>query len=80
MKSSDLLFCYNADVVAVVSLVIENLSVYLCKESIVFSETDVLARMDLCAVLADKDLTALDELAAVALYAQALCIGISSVL
>ena len=80
MKSTDLLFCYDADVVAVVSLVIENLSADLCKESIVRSETDVLARMDLCAVLANKDLTALDELAAIALHAQALCIRISSVL
>ena len=75
-----LLFYNDADIVAVVSLMIENLSANLSKKSIVRSEADVLARMNLCSVLTDKNLTTLDDLTTVTLHSETLCIRISSVL
>lgn len=75
----DLLFDNYAHIVAVVSCVVQDLSANLCKECVVGTQANVLARVNLRAVLTNEDLAALYDLSAVALYAKALCIGISSV-
>ena len=57
-----------------------DMTVNLCEQGIVASNTDIVARMDVCASLANQNVARKNELTVCALYAQSLGLGITTVL
>ncbi len=82
-KSQNLLLLdsVNADTLAVAAVALKaNLTVDCCKQGIIGADADIVTRMDMGTALTDKDVAREDILTVAALYAKALCFGITAVL
>lgn len=76
-----LLSSIDTDALAVAAETLEtNLTVDLCEQCIIRTDADIVARMNMCAALTNKDIARQNVLTVTALYAKALCFGITAVL
>ena len=76
-----LLSSIDTDALTVAAIALEaNLTVDHCEQCIIRTDTDIVARMDVCAALTNKNITRQNILTVAALYAKALCFGITAVL